>query len=67
MLLVVTLLANVIFHNQSKKLALDLGGAKRVHTLSSLISSLLLLPWALFIHSNTQVTIAHSLTLSHSQ
>ena len=55
MLLVFTLLASVIFHNQSKKLALDLGGAKRVHALSTLLSSVLLLPWATFIHTSSEV------------
>lgn len=33
-----------------KKLSLDVGGAKRLHSLSTLGSGLLLLPWALFLY-----------------
>ncbi|XP_067935108.1 proton-coupled zinc antiporter SLC30A5-like [Watersipora subatra] len=56
-LLAVTLLASVVFHNQSKKLALDLGGAKRVNALSTALSTMMLLPWALFIHSTDEESV----------
>lgn len=59
-LLIFTLLAQVIFHNQAKKLSVDLGGAKRVHALSTVCSALLLLPWAAVIHWNNQESVALS-------
>ena len=65
-LLLVTLLANVVFHNQSRKLALDLGGAKRVHSLSTVISAVLLLPWASFVSTSTEVTLLSVVNLFYS-
>lgn len=58
-MLLITLLAHVVFHNQSRKLSLDLGGAKRVNALSTVISAVLLLPWASFISNSTQVMHRH--------
>lgn len=53
LLLMITLLLNVAFKNTSRKLSVDVGGSKRLHALSTLVSSFLLCPWAmlhLFIH-----------------
>ncbi|PIK61551.1 putative zinc transporter 5, partial [Apostichopus japonicus] len=53
LLLVLTLLLSVAFKNTSRKLSVDVGGSKRLHALSTFVSSLMLFPWAmihLFIH-----------------
>ncbi|XP_035667204.1 zinc transporter 5-like isoform X1 [Branchiostoma floridae] len=48
-LLFLVLCANVGYRNASKRLSLDVGGAKRLHSLSTLLSAGLLCPWAFFL------------------
>ncbi|CAH1796787.1 unnamed protein product [Owenia fusiformis] len=50
MLLFFTLCMWTGYSSASKKLSLDVGGAKRLHALSTLISAILLSPWAGFIY-----------------
>ncbi|XP_064619343.1 proton-coupled zinc antiporter SLC30A5-like isoform X2 [Lineus longissimus] len=49
-LLFITLCMNTVYTNVSKKLSIAVGGAKRLHAISTLMSFFLLLPWALFIY-----------------
>lgn len=49
-LLFLTLFLQTGFDNASKKLSIDVGGAKRLHSLSTFVSGLILLPWALFLY-----------------
>lgn len=49
MLLFVTLCMSVGYSSASKKLSVDIGGTKRLHALSTLCSTVLLLPWVLFV------------------
>ncbi|XP_063955956.1 proton-coupled zinc antiporter SLC30A5-like [Lytechinus pictus] len=54
-LLVVLLFVKVAFRNMSRKLSVDVGGSKRLHALSTIVSALMLLPWTLihlFVHQN---------------
>ena len=55
MLLLLTLCLTVGYNMASKNLSLDIGGAKRLHALSSLISTVLLAPWAAFVLCTTEV------------
>jgi solute carrier family 30 (zinc transporter), member 5/7 len=48
---------SVGYNTASKKLSLDIGGAKRLHALSSLISAALLLPWALVLFYTSEVSL----------
>ncbi|XP_071964854.1 proton-coupled zinc antiporter SLC30A5-like [Antedon mediterranea] len=48
LLLVLLACVNVAFKNASRKLSVDVGGAKRLHALSKLLSSVLMLPWLLY-------------------
>lgn len=61
-LLVITLLATVIYQNRTKKLSLEVGGGKRLHTLSTAMSALILLPWALLTYSanSSEVSISET-------
>ena len=54
-LLLVAVCANVGYNTASKSLSVDIGGAKRLHALSSAMSACLLLPWMLFILFTRQV------------
>ncbi|XP_041371016.1 zinc transporter 5-like isoform X2 [Gigantopelta aegis] len=49
-LLSITLCLQVGFNSASKKLSVDIGGSKRLHALSTIMSTMLLLPWAVFIY-----------------
>ncbi|XP_074651021.1 proton-coupled zinc antiporter SLC30A5-like [Tubulanus polymorphus] len=53
-LLFVTLCASAVYHSAAKKLSVAVGGAKRLHALSTLFSFILLLPWALLVSSDTK-------------
>jgi len=55
--LLVAVCTNVAYNTASKSLSLDIGGAKRLHALSSVMSSCLLLPWTVFIFFTRQVSI----------
>ncbi|XP_013399446.1 zinc transporter 5 [Lingula anatina] len=59
-MLTLTICLNVGYNTASKKLSVDVGGAKRLHALSTLLSSLLLLPWASFIYftRESQITVS---------
>ncbi|XP_071488733.1 proton-coupled zinc antiporter SLC30A5-like [Diadema antillarum] len=54
-LLVALLFVKVAFKNTSRKLSVDVGGTKRLHALSTIVSAVVLLPWTLihlFVHQN---------------
>ncbi|XP_067838738.1 proton-coupled zinc antiporter SLC30A5 [Heptranchias perlo] len=57
LLLVMSLCFKVGFHTASRKLSVDVGGAKRLHTLSTLISTLLLFPWVIILTATTESKI----------
>ncbi|XP_070543256.1 proton-coupled zinc antiporter SLC30A5-like [Ptychodera flava] len=48
-LLVVLLLINITYKSAGRKLSVDIGGTKRLHAVSTAVSAVILLPWALFI------------------
>ncbi|XP_072462556.1 proton-coupled zinc antiporter SLC30A5 isoform X2 [Notamacropus eugenii] len=54
LLLVLALCCKVGFHTASRKLSLDVGGAKRLHALSHLVSVLLLCPWVVILSVTTE-------------
>jgi zinc transporter 5/7 len=54
-LLFLTLGLHVGYNTASKKLCVDVGGAKRLHALSSLIQAAILGPWAAFIYFTREV------------
>lgn len=54
LLLLVTLCMSVGFNTASKKLSLDIGGVKRLHALSTLVSTILLLPWATILYYTSE-------------
>ncbi|ELT96504.1 hypothetical protein CAPTEDRAFT_20619 [Capitella teleta] len=60
-LLFCTLCAQVAYSVASKKLSVDVGGAKRLHALSSLASTLILSPWAVAVYM-TRETLVQSWT-----
>jgi len=47
---------NVGYNTASKKLSLDIGGAKRLNALSTLMSAILLLPWTVVIFYTNEVS-----------
>lgn len=55
MLLVVALCLKVGFNTASRKLSVEIGGAKRLYTLSSLVSAMVLLPWVIVLAATTEV------------
>ncbi|XP_042190861.1 zinc transporter 5 [Callorhinchus milii] len=57
LLLVMSLCFKVGFHTASRKLSVDVGGAKRLHTLSTLVSALLLFPWVIVLTATTETKI----------
>jgi zinc transporter 5/7 len=63
LLLIMALLLEIGLNNASKPLINDIGGTKRLQTLSSFVSTILLLPWILFnlLNDNifTQVSFRH--------
>lgn len=54
-LLVLALCLKVAFHTHSRKLSVEIGGAKRLYALSSLVASVLLLPWVFVLSATTEV------------
>lgn len=61
MLLVVSLFLKVGFHTVSRKLSVEIGGAKRLYALDNLVSSAVLLPWVLVLSATTEVSVQQSL------
>ena len=55
LLLVLALCCKVGFHMASRKLSVDVGGAKRLQALSHLVSVLLLCPWVIVLSLTTEV------------
>ncbi|XP_030624100.1 proton-coupled zinc antiporter SLC30A5 isoform X2 [Chanos chanos] len=53
-LLVLALCLRVGFNTASRKLSVEIGGAKRLYALSNLVSSLVLLPWVLVLSVTTE-------------
>uniref|UniRef100_A0A4W4F828 Zinc transporter n=1 Tax=Electrophorus electricus TaxID=8005 RepID=A0A4W4F828_ELEEL len=53
-LLVLALCLKVAFHTHSRKLSVEIGGAKRLYALSNLVSSVVLLPWVIVLSSTTE-------------
>ncbi|KAK3097668.1 hypothetical protein FSP39_011932 [Pinctada imbricata] len=49
-LLAITLCMEVGYNSASKKLCVDVGGAKKLHAISTLVQAVVLCPWAFFIY-----------------
>lgn len=49
-LLIITLLLKVAHSVMGKRLSVDIGGQKRLHALSTLVSTVILSPWALILY-----------------
>lgn len=64
-LLVVSLSLKVGFHTASRKLSVEIGGAKRLYALDNLVSSMVLLPWVIVLSASTEVRIAGLQGLRH--
>lgn len=55
-LLVVSLCLKVGFHAASRKLSVEIGGAKRLYALDNLVSAMVLLPWVIVLSATTDVS-----------
>lgn len=53
--MVLALCLKVAFHTHSRKLSVEVGGAKRLYALSNLVASVLLLPWVFMLSATTEV------------
>uniref|UniRef100_A0AAY4CW69 Zinc transporter n=1 Tax=Denticeps clupeoides TaxID=299321 RepID=A0AAY4CW69_9TELE len=53
-LLVLALCLKVGFNTASRKLSVEIGGAKRLYALSNLVSSVVLLPWVVVLSATTE-------------
>ncbi|XP_031601525.1 zinc transporter 5 isoform X1 [Oreochromis aureus] len=53
-LLVASLCLKVGFHTASRKLSVEIGGAKRLYALDNLVSALVLLPWVIVLSATTE-------------
>ncbi|MBN3306128.1 ZNT5 protein, partial [Amia calva] len=53
-LLVISLFFMVGFHTASRKLSVEIGGAKRLYCLSNLVSAAVLLPWVIVLSATTE-------------
>ncbi|KAK2911485.1 hypothetical protein Q8A67_003618 [Cirrhinus molitorella] len=53
-LLVLALCLKVAFNTASRKLSVEIGGAKRLYALSNLVSSVVLLPWVIVLSATTE-------------
>ncbi|XP_048875794.1 zinc transporter 5 [Brienomyrus brachyistius] len=62
-LLVAALCLKVAFHTASRKLSVEMGGAKRLYALSSLVSAAALLPWVLVLSATTESKVESWSTL----
>ena len=65
MLLVVSLCLKVGFHAASRKLSVEVGGAKRLYALDNLVSSAVLLPWVIVLSATTEVGTPRALLLGY--
>lgn len=54
-LLVASLCLKVGFHTASRKLSVEIGGAKRLYALDNLVSAMVLLPWVIVLSATTEV------------
>ncbi|KAG7499501.1 zinc transporter 5 [Solea senegalensis] len=52
-LLVASLCLKVAFHSASRKLSVEIGGAKRLYALDNLVSAVVLLPWVVVLSVTT--------------
>ncbi|KAH3837247.1 zinc transporter 5-like [Dreissena polymorpha] len=57
-LLFLTLCLQVGYNSASKKLSVDVGGAKRLHALSTLIQAMILGPWAIIFSSGSEIQVS---------
>ena len=55
-MLVVSLCLKVGFHTVSRKLSVEIGGAKRLYALDNLVSAVVLLPWVIVLSATTEVS-----------
>lgn len=53
-LLVLSLCLKVAFHTASRKLSVEMGGAKRLYALDNLVSTAVLLPWVIVLSATTE-------------
>ncbi|KAJ4926153.1 hypothetical protein JOQ06_008336 [Pogonophryne albipinna] len=53
-LLVASLCLKVAFHTASRKLSVEIGGAKRLYALDNLVSAVVLLPWVIVLSATTE-------------
>uniref|UniRef100_A0A8D0AAA9 Zinc transporter n=1 Tax=Sander lucioperca TaxID=283035 RepID=A0A8D0AAA9_SANLU len=53
-LLVASLCLKVGFHTASRKLSVEIGGAKRLYALDNLVSAVVLLPWVIVLSATTE-------------
>lgn len=53
--LMLALVLQVVNRNATRGLALEVGGAKRLHAVESLVSSIVLAPWALIVFFTREV------------
>ncbi|XP_013878047.1 proton-coupled zinc antiporter SLC30A5 [Austrofundulus limnaeus] len=53
-LLVASLCLKVAFHTASRKLSVEIGGAKRLYALDNLVSAAVLLPWVIVLSATTE-------------
>uniref|UniRef100_A0A8C5GDW8 Zinc transporter n=1 Tax=Gouania willdenowi TaxID=441366 RepID=A0A8C5GDW8_GOUWI len=53
-LLVASLCLKVAFHTASRKLSVELGGAKRLYALDNLVCAVVLLPWVVVLSATTE-------------
>lgn len=58
-LLALTLCMQVGYNSASRKLSVDVGGAKKLHALSTLAQATVLCPWAAFIYFTREVSNKH--------
>lgn len=56
-LLVASLCLKVGFHTASRKLSVEIGGAKRLYALDNLVSAMVLLPWVIVLSATTEVRV----------
>ncbi|KAK7115619.1 proton-coupled zinc antiporter SLC30A5-like [Littorina saxatilis] len=56
-LLFITLCLHIGYTSASKKLSVEVGGAKRLHAFSTLVSAALLWPWAGFTYLTTELEV----------
>ena len=53
------------YSSAAKKLSVDVGGAKRLHALSTLLQGLILGPWALLVSATGDMQVGRALCLKH--